>query len=151
MWIIDLYIIIKRWNRSLHVWWCDTQAEHCSEAELKCCGNTRWGVTGAEVWPALERQDRATATLSNIKAFPRGPEVGMGLPGRGPSLLEHLLSRSEGVRRGRSSRLPAGPRWRPRGGRQWAAGALEPRRNTETGFDCVRVDGAGWARCHSST
>lgn len=80
-----------------------------------------------------------------------GPEVGTGPPGMGPSLLEHLPSRNEVGRRGRSSQPPAGPHWRPRGVRQWAAGALEPRRNAETGFDCAPVDGAGWAPCHSST
>ncbi len=69
----------------------------------------------------------------------------------GPSLFEHLPSRNKVGRRGRSLRPPAGPRWRSRGERQWAAGALEPLRKVETGFDCARVDGAGWARCCSST
>lgn len=90
-------------------------------------------------------------TFSNVKAFQMGPEVGMGLPGMGPSLLEHLPSRNEVGRRGQSSQPPAGPRWRPHGGRQWAAVALEPRHNVETGFDCAWVDGTGRAPCHSST
>ncbi len=73
-----------------------------------------------------------------LKAFPMGPEVGTGRPGMGPSLFEHLPSRNKVGRRGRSLRPPAGPHWRSRGGRQWAAGALEPLRKVETGFDCAR-------------
>lgn len=78
-----------------------------------------------------------------LKGFKAFLVVGTGRPERGPSPLEHLPSRSEVARRGRSSQPPADPRWRPRDGRRWAAGASELPRNAET----AQVDGAGRVRC----
>lgn len=76
--------------------------------------------------------------------------VGTGQPERGPSPPEHLPSRSEAARQGRSSQPHADPRWRPRDERRWAAGALERQRNVESQFDCAQVGLAGQARCRST-
>lgn len=133
----------------------------CGIYAVKCCGDSVSKVevvtdyassASAMSRPALRWAEAVYSTNCPLfKAFQVDPVVGTGRPERGPSPLEHLQSRSEVARRGRSSRPPADPRWRPRDGQRWAAGAWEFPRNAESVFDCARVDWAWRACCRSRT